>query len=92
VRIVWSSDALSDFREALVWLDERNSRAGDQLELDIDSALSLLTRHPFMGRASDVGNVRLLSLVKWHRRIAYQIHSDFIYVVSIKHTRQNQTK
>lgn len=87
--VVWSSDAKADFRGALDWLDERNPRAADRLELDIEVAVQMLSRHPTIGRPSTSDGVRLLSLVKWHRRIAYEIRSGTVYIIAMKHTRQS---
>lgn len=86
---MWSSDAKADFAEGLVWLGERNKSAADKFERDVDIAIQQLAQHPFMGRSSKIGGLRLISLVKWRRRIAYQTRNGVVYIVSLKHTRQN---
>jgi plasmid stabilization system protein ParE len=56
----------------------------------VHSALLQLTRIPHLGRPSLSPGVRILSLVKWHRRIVYELLENCIYLVSIKHTRQDE--
>jgi plasmid stabilization system protein ParE len=90
MEVIWSGDAKADFKDGLAWLDERNPAAAVRFETDVDAAVQLLATHPGMGRPSSTIGFRLLSLVKWHRRITYEIHDDFVYVVSIKHTRQGE--
>ena len=89
--IVWSSDAKADFLEGLVWLAERSQGAADRFERDVDLIVQHLARHPFMGRQTKIDGLRVMSLVKWQRRIAYQPMPDRIYIVSMKHTHQNTT-
>jgi plasmid stabilization system protein ParE len=87
-RILWSDIAKQDLRSALAWLRRHNRRASIDAELDILNMIVSISQRPFAGRSDIMKDVKLRSLPKWHRRIAYQIEGDAIRLLSIRDTRR----
>jgi plasmid stabilization system protein ParE len=87
-RILWSDIAKQDFRSALAWLRRHNRRAAIDAELDILNMIVSIAQRPFAGRSDIQSDVKLRSLPKWHRRIAYRIEGDDIRLLSIRDTRR----
>jgi plasmid stabilization system protein ParE len=89
-RILWSDIAKQDLRTALAWLRRQNRHAAVNAELDILNMIMSISQRPFAGRSEIEIDVRLRSLPKWHRRIAYRIDGDDIRILSIRDTRQKE--
>jgi plasmid stabilization system protein ParE len=87
-RILWSDIAKQDFRSALAWLRRQNRRAAMNAELDILNMIVSISQRPSAGRSDNATDVKLRSLPKWHRRIAYRIEGDDIRILSIRDARQ----
>jgi plasmid stabilization system protein ParE len=86
--VIWSREAKADFYEGVLWLDARNPEAADRFEHDVQKSVAILSLHPGLGRPTTTVGVRIFSLPKWHRRIAYQDLGNFILITNLRDTRQ----
>lgn len=89
--ILWTHEARNDLKDALAWLRTRNRIAAARMEQDILDLVAAAAKRPEAGRQGQIEQVRLRSLPRWHRRLAYQLRDDSILILSIKDTRQEPT-
>lgn len=82
----WRPQALADLWEILEYIDERNPKAADALQADIEKATSALPEHPYLCRLGRVHATREI-IVHPNYLVVYRV-TDRIEIVSVLHTRQ----
>lgn len=84
--VEWRAGALADLLEILEYIDERNPRAADALQNDIENATSALPEHPYLYR---MGRIPLTREIVVHPNylVVYRV-TDRIEIVSVLHARQ----
>lgn len=82
----WRPQALADLWEILEYIDERNPKAADALQADIEKATSALPEHPYLYRLGRVHATREI-IVHPNYLVVYRV-TDRIEIVSVLHARQ----
>lgn len=90
-RISYASRALSDLERISDFLSENGLEA--QLEaLDlIDEAITILARHPLIGRQAEHGMRELLisqGRTGYVALYSYETHSDAVLILAVRHQRE----
>jgi len=87
-RIVIIDDAKIDFREALFWHKNVNSKLAIRFHLEFKKSLSIIKKNPFhfQIRYSDV---RLLMLTTFPYLIHYTIQENTIVIKAIYHSSRD---
>jgi len=91
-RLVWSPRASSEFKDILEYYVNRNRSATYSLKLieTVDAMVELLLKHPFLGRMSNNGETRVISLGNY--LLFYDENEEEVSVVSFWDNRQNPAK
>jgi|APTNR8051073442_1049403.scaffolds.fasta_scaffold01766_8 toxin YoeB len=91
-QIVWSVPAERDRKDILAYWNERNGSPTYGLKLfgRINTALGRLLKNPFMGRPSDIPDIRVV-LVE-DPLLFYEVLSDAILVHHICHGKRDLSK
>lgn len=84
--VEWRAGALADLLEILEYIDERNPRAADALQNDIENATSALPEHPYLYRKGRIPLTREI-VVHPNYLVVYRV-TDRIEIVSVLHARQ----
>jgi len=89
-KISYSSQALSDLERISDFLSESGLNALETLNL-IDEAVTILERHPLIGRQVESGLRELLisqGRTGYVALYAHEAHDDAILVLAIRHQRE----
>jgi plasmid stabilization system protein ParE len=79
--------AEAEANEAIAYLDEQRTGLGDRFEQDLLATVTLVSQHPFSGKAiSDI--VRQLRLRTFPYNIIYVVDGDEIVIVAVAHHRR----
>lgn len=84
--VEWRPEALTDLLEILEYIDERNPKAADALQADIETATTALPEHPFLYRMGRIPATREI-VVHPNYLVVYRV-TDRIEIVSVLHARQ----
>ncbi|WP_296184500.1 type II toxin-antitoxin system RelE/ParE family toxin [Pseudomonas sp. UBA1879] len=82
----WRPKGREDLWEILEYIDERNPKAADALQAEIERATSALPEHPYLYRIGRAPMTREI-IVHPNYLVVYQI-TDRIEIVSVLHARQ----
>ena len=88
-RIVWTSHANNIFTEILQFyvLHNKSQTYSRKLNRSIHSTIDLLKLYPFLGKKTDIQNIRFL--IYSYYKIFYEVKHDEIVIHLIWDTRQN---
>jgi toxin YoeB len=91
-RIIWVQLAIDDKFQILNYWDNRNKskRFSKELNRLLNNAANLVGKYPFMGKKTDVPNIRI-KIVKDYF-LVYEILKDKIFILRIWDTRRNPDK
>lgn len=92
MKLVWLRSAYSDLKRLQEFVLEHNPHAARNLAIKIKGSVSYLIDHPELGKpATDLPEFRDLSIPfgAGGYILRYRLHEDMIYVVSIRHYREN---
>ena len=90
-RIVWEETALKVFEEAIAYLAAEDEHAALRLEQRVSEAVELLAHHS-IGRPTRLQNVRQKIVLRTQYRIYHSITEAELFVIGIRHQRQDQTR
>jgi plasmid stabilization system protein ParE len=87
--IIWSEQAISDRKNILTYWILKNQSTLYSIKLDalFREAVKLLSEYPFIGKSTDIKNIRAKKVRDYF--IFYQENGNQIHIVSIWDTRQN---
>ena len=90
MKIIWRVQALSDLREALRYLKERDFSAALHTSQSIPQRVGLLADHPQMGRPRRVENTRELVVTGTSYIVAYTIDNlvNAVVILRVLHGRR----
>lgn len=88
-KIVWSSRAETELYQLLSYYIERNGTATFSKKLygRIKASAQLLSRHPHLGRQTDISNIR--ALITDEYEIIYEILERHVLIIMIWDCRRN---
>jgi len=88
-RIIWTHRAVSVFRNILEYYYLRNGSKtySASLSKEIKDLISLLLKHPFLGRKTEIDHIRVL--IKGDYKIFYRIDKKEIVILMIWDCRQD---
>ena len=88
-RIVWTSKANLIFTEILEYYCNRNKSKtySRKLNKEIHEIVSILPKYPFIGRKTDLDDIRVL--IKGYYKIFYRVSPKEIVILLVWDTRQN---
>jgi plasmid stabilization system protein ParE len=89
-RLIFDVEAEADLAEIEAYLGPRSPAGAANVLGDIWTALLLLPEHPFMGRKSADGVVRLRTTSRYRYVIAYEVVGEEIRIRAIFHPRENR--
>jgi len=91
-RIIWGQIAIDDKFQILHYWDDRNKSKQFSKKLNrlLNIAANLVGKHPFMGKKTDMPNIRI-KIVKDYF-LVYEIMNDKIFILRIWDTRRNPNK
>ncbi|MBD3749690.1 MAG: type II toxin-antitoxin system RelE/ParE family toxin [Sphingobacteriales bacterium] len=92
IKIAWSIEAKQDLYDILEFYLLRNGNANHSKKLsqNIFSSIQNLIKNPFLGRPTELQNVRVL--IKSDYEIIYEKLDQVILIIMIWDSRQNPTK
>lgn len=88
MRIRYTLRARADLEEIYGYLERRTPAAAQSLKSQIERQIGSLGRFPYMAPATDEPNVRELTLSRHPYKIYYEIASDEVWILHIRHTRR----
>ena len=90
--IAWSAPAEKDRKDILAYWNERNGSESYSLKLftRINTALAKLRSNPYMGRPSDITDIRVVHVDRY--LLFYEVMSDAILVHHIWHSKRDLSK
>ena len=88
-KIIWSEQAINDRKKILAYWILKNHSKLYSIKLDelFREAVILLSAHPFIGKPTDIKNVRAKKVRDYF--IFYQEDGNQIHILTIWDTRQN---
>jgi len=88
-RIIWSEKAKTVFQEILVFYYKRNGTKiySKKLNSEIKKLISLLKKQAFIGRLTNIDNVRVL--IKDNFKIFYKVEQNIIIILLVWDCRQD---
>jgi toxin YoeB len=88
-RITWTHRAHRDRKEILLYWKHRNQSAAYSRKINtlIKKAIDLVAAHPYIGRKTDIENVRVKLATNY--LIFYEIAEDQIFILSLWDSRRN---
>lgn len=88
-KIIWTKKAELIFQEILEFYFKRNGNKiySATIKSEIEKALSLISKHPYIGMKVENKTTRIL--INGNYKIFYEIESDKIIVMLIWDSRQN---
>ena len=88
MRVRYSSRARGDLSEILGYLDERSPQGARNVKQAIKKAISLIGRHPQIGRLSRIEETRVLPIGRYPYLIYWSIEAGEAWIVHIRHARR----
>lgn len=91
-RIIWGQIAIDDKFKILHYWDNRNKSKQFSKKLNrlLNNAANLIGKYPFIGKKTDMPNIRI-KIVKDYF-LVYEIMKDKIFILRIWDTRRNPDK
>jgi len=91
-KIIWTDAARSELYQILDFFIQRNNSTSYSAKLfkEIQHTLKVLSRYPFLGKPTDIPNVRMIVLKEY--QIYYIIENGNLVVLMIWDCRQNPEK
>lgn len=88
--VVWTLKAKNDLYDILQYWINRNKSKTFSIKLNnlIEEQLNIVAKFPEIGRKTDIKDVRVKVIHKY--LLYYEILDDALFVLTIRHTRQNQ--
>lgn len=89
MKILTSSPAARELREAVQWYETRQPGLGAQFLDAVDSAFSRISAHPEIGTViSEAGHTRRVLVTAFPYQVVYYLTPDEIIIVAIAHLRR----
>jgi plasmid stabilization system protein ParE len=88
MKIRYSPRARSDLVEILAYLDERSPQGARNVKRAISRAITLIGRHPKIGRLSGVQETRVLPAGRYPYLIYWSIEAGEAWLIHIRHARR----
>jgi addiction module RelE/StbE family toxin len=85
VNIVWTAPARRDLREIHQYIAKDNPHAAQRLQAQIRERVTLLGRHPQLGRPGRLDGTRELVMADNPYILAYRIQSARIEILAVYH-------
>lgn len=92
MKIRLSPRADRDLGHAIDYLITENPAAASKFADILDLSFENLISNPQIGRATDITNIRCLTITVFRYKIFYRIDGEFIIIETIFHTSQNPRK
>ena len=88
-RITWTKKAFTVFQKILEFYYQRNGTKtySSRLNIEIKELIYLLRKHPFLGRKTEIEDIRVL--VKGDYKIFYRVDKSDIVILLVWDCRQN---
>jgi plasmid stabilization system protein ParE len=88
-KIEWSTEARSDIIEILSFFNERNGNNiySRKLYGQIQKAVRLIAVQPFLGKPTDIENIRVIIFKDY--LIFYEVHAVTVMILTVWDCRQN---
>lgn len=92
LRIFWTATAIKQRNQVFEYWNDRNksTQYSKKLRIEINHRLSLLIRHPKLGREADFKNTRVLSM--GYYSIFYKPNKEQIIITAFWDNRQDPEK
>lgn len=84
LNVRFDARALSDLREIRDYLVERSPVGAERVRQHIMAAVDRLSDFPYLGRATDESNVRVLVLTRYPYLVFYAVVSNEVVVLHIR--------
>ena len=92
MKMVWLRSAVKDLERLHEFVLEHNAKSARNLALKIKAAVDHLIDHPELGKpVKDLSNFRDLAILfgAGGYVLRYRLHAETIFIVSIRHYREN---
>jgi toxin YoeB len=88
-KITWTEHAKSEFLDVLQFYYDRNgnNRYSRKIFNGIQKTLGILSRHPFLGKMTDIDGVRVIFYKDF--QLFYRVDDKFLTVLSFWDSRQD---
>ena len=92
-KIVWTKNAVEDFKKILDYLNEDWSvEASENFVIELFSKLDLISNYPFAGMASSIEKDLRKILITKHNALYYKVEKGKIRLLDFFDTRQDSDK
>jgi toxin ParE1/3/4 len=89
MRIDWSAAALQDMRRISAYVSEYNRPAAKKLIQGFRRSAKHLSEHPFLGRRTQIDQVREL-VAHPNYVLSYRVGHDFVEILQVWHVAQQR--
>jgi plasmid stabilization system protein ParE len=83
--IRFDAKAVSDLGGIRDYLIERSPQGAERVRIHILAAINRLADYPFLGRATDTENVRVLVLTRYPYLVFYAVAEPNVVILHIRH-------
>ena len=90
MKVRYTRRARGDLAEIKSYLAQRNPRAASAVVAAIRSRIAWLAEFPLMARQTDEPGVRALSIVRYPYRVYYEVATDEVRILHVRHTRRRR--
>lgn len=92
MKVVWLPHAVADLANARAYIAQHNPSAAKSVAARIKKIVSQLCRHPYLGRPTDVEDVREMTVAGLPYLIPYRVRDDRIEILRVFIRRKNGRK
>ncbi len=89
-KIVWRPAAIIDLNQIANYILERNPKAASRVVADIRQAVERLRHFPQLGRADEIGNVRVLQVARRNYLLPYKIVDGDVQILGVFDERRER--
>lgn len=89
MKIIYSSKAGADYNEIMDYYEEISPEIAENFSYNLNSAIELICKNPFIGREIENKNEREWPLKGWPYLIPYKIKGNELHIIRIYHTSRN---
>lgn len=88
-KIIWSDNAWGELSQTLTYFNDRNgnSRYSQKLFKEIQKLLVIISKHPFLGKTTDIEDVRVVIFKDY--QLFFKISDNRIIILTFWDSRSN---
>ncbi|MFO0591583.1 MAG: type II toxin-antitoxin system RelE/ParE family toxin [Polyangiaceae bacterium] len=80
-------EALNEGREAIAWYEERNPRAAERFQIELEHVIERITKMPHSFPETEQG-VRRASLSRFPYSVLFAVEGESLIILAIAHNRR----